>query len=122
MEKYVFTVMDDVCAANGKDPAATELIEKMKLYGKVEPYERVLVAVRDEYQSIINKLTDQLNKIKNQELTNDEIIWLNFIREREAASCKVHQDRISALEKHIEDTIAGYQNKIAQLNAVLNAD
>lgn len=120
MEKYVVTFMEDVATANGRNPDPSDFIAEMRLRGKVEPLENALAAVRDEYQTTIKNLTVQLEKIKNQELTDTEILWLNFIRERDAASCKVHQDRIAELEKHIEDTIAGYQNKIAQLNAVLN--
>ena len=46
MKDYAFIIKEDVCAANGKDVEATELIQKMKLWGEVKPLEDVLASVR----------------------------------------------------------------------------
>ena len=119
MEKYVVTFVEDVASVNGRNTDPTEFIAEMQLRGKVTPYDDELKAVRAEYQAIIDNLTKQLKAIQDQELTPTEILWLNFIREREAESSKVHLERTAALEKQLEEIIAGYQNKIAQLNAVL---
>ena len=35
MKKVVFTIKDDVCAANNRDVNATNLLEKMKLRGRL---------------------------------------------------------------------------------------
>ena len=46
MKKIIFTVKDDVCAANGKDLNATDLINKMKEYGSVESYDVVIDPIK----------------------------------------------------------------------------
>ena len=121
MKKYVFTIKDDVCAANGKDVEATELLAKMKLWGDVEDYDRAVAAVRAEYQATIDGLNAQLSAIKDQELTADEIRLIIFYRELKAANDKVHLERIGALEKKLEDDAADYQKKAAQITELLLA-
>lgn len=120
MKKFVFTIKDDVCAANGKDTEATELLAKMKLWGDVEDYEHALVAVRAEYQAVIDNLNAQLAAIKDQELTDDEIVLLNAYRGCKQSTGNVFQTRIAALENELAELIAGYQKKIAQVNELLN--
>ena len=103
MKKYVFTIKDDVCIANGKDIEATELLAKMRLWGDVEDYDRAISAVKAEYQSTVDNLTTQLQAIKEQELTDDEILFLNFYRERKVANAEVYQRKIALLENGIEE-------------------
>ena len=119
MKKFVFTIKDDVCAANGKDLEASELIAKMKLWGDVEDYERAVASVRTEYQAIIDNLNTQLAAIKEQELTDDEIIFLNFYRERKAILGKVYEARIGKLENELDEISAGFQKKIAQISELI---
>lgn len=119
MKKFVFTIMDDVCAANCKDVEATELLEKMKLWGTVEPFEAVLSGNNAEFQKVIDNLTAQLTAIKEQELTDDEILFLNFYRERKVALGVVYQNRIDGLEKQLEEIAEGYKKKIAQIRELL---
>jgi hypothetical protein len=122
VKKYVLTVMPDVAIANGKDPAATELLEKMAPYGKVVPLESEVAAIRTEYQSSIDNLGKQLLAIKDQELTEDEILFLNFYRERKAANGKVYQQRINALESQLDEISAENQKRLAQIAAILAQD
>ena len=122
IEKYVLTVMPDVCDANGKDPKATELLEKMKLYGKVEPYEKVMESVVAEYQEALGNLRAQNAAIKEQELTDDELLWLNFIRARKAANGEVYQARITELEQVILDISGKYKKRLAQFAAIIEQD
>lgn len=103
MKEYAFIVMEDVCAANCKDTEATELLQKMRLYGEVKPLETVVASVRKEYQAVIDNLTAQIKAIADQELNDDEILWLNFIRERKAANGKVYQNKIDSLEGLLEE-------------------
>lgn len=102
MEKYVFTVRDDVCIANGKDVSATELLAKMKLWGDVEPFERVVASIKAEYQSAVDNLTAQLNSIKEQKLTNDEIILVNCYRECKKSFSEKDIKRIAELEQQLQ--------------------
>lgn len=120
MKKYVFTIKDDVCAANGKDIEATELLAKMRLWGDVEDYDPVVAAVRAEYQGMVDNLRDQLTAIKSQELTNDEINLLNTYRSCKKANGDAFQTRIDALELQLEDIRVGYQKKIEQISALIS--
>lgn len=115
MKDYVFTIKDDVCAANGKNPEATELLQKMKLWGTVEPYEKVIAGVKAEYQTVIDGLTKQLNAIKAQELTADEIVLLNAYRDCKFATGATYQARIDSLEKYLEEIRNDSQKRAAQI-------
>ena len=77
MKKVVLTIKEDVCAKNNKDVNATELLNVMSHYGVVETYESATAKDRAESQSTIDGLKKQLEDIKEQELTDDEI---NIIR------------------------------------------
>ena len=113
--KYLLTVMPDVCTANGKDPAATELLEKLKKYGEVVPFEKVEATLRAEYQATIDNLTKQLRAIQNQELTEDEIIFLNFYRARKVANAEVYQRKIDAQAAALDEVRIASQKRAAQI-------
>jgi polyhydroxyalkanoate synthesis regulator phasin len=119
MKKYVFTIMDDVCAANGKDIEATELIEKMKLWGTVEDYEKVVASVRAEYQSIVDNLNAQLAAIKEQELTADEITLLNAYRGCKKITADIYQERIGALEKQLKELSEEQSKRLQRIAELL---
>lgn len=120
MKQYTLTIKDDICAANGKDPEATELLAKMKLWGEVTDFERSVAAVRAEYQGVINNLTAQVAAIKAQELTEDEIALLNSYRACKKSTGDQFQARINALEQQLDEISTGYQRKIAQISELLN--
>ena len=120
MKSYAFTIKEDVCAANGKDVEATELLAKMRLWGDVVDFDQAVAAVRAEYQHTIDGLKTQLAAIKDQELTNDEIVLLNAYRGCKKTTGEVFQTRINALEQHLIETSEGYQKKLAQIADLLN--
>ena len=103
MKKYVFIIKDDVCAANGKDVNATELLQKMKLWGDVVDYDKETAVLRAEYQASIDNLAAQLNAVKAQELTPDEIAMVAAYRENKAVIGEKYQVRIDALEGQLEE-------------------
>ena len=103
MKKYVFTIRDDVCLANGKDVEATELLAKMKLWGEVEDYDRSVSAVKAEYQATVDNLTAQLSAIKYQELTEDEIDLVLAYRANKAKISAGFLNRIGELEGELVD-------------------
>lgn len=119
MKKYVFTIKDDVCAANDKDIEATDLLAKMKLWGDVEDYEKVIAPVKEEYQRMVDNITAQLNAIKAQELTDDEIVLLNAYRGCKGATSEAFLHRISALEEQLAKDRADYQKKAEQISELL---
>lgn len=130
MKKYVFTVRDDVCTKNGKDVNATALLEKMKLYGTVEDYDRNMAAVKAEYQSVIDDVTARYEAIKNLNLSNSEVQIVNLFRtllseetaryvaEVEAVK-KQYGEENDALKKQLEDIKAEHENRLAQITAIL---
>ena len=119
MKKYVFTIKDDVCAANGKDLEATELIAKMKLWGDVEDYEKAISSVRAEYQASLDNLNAQLTAIKEQELTEDEISLLNAYRACKTRNADRFQVRIDALELQLDDIRSENQKRLEQIAQIL---
>lgn len=103
MKAYVFTVKEDICAANGKDVTATNLLEKMKLYGSVEDFDSVIAKYKAEYQLTVDNLNSQLEAIKSQKLTSDEIKLVKTYRDCKAATEKEAQDKIDAFAKLLDD-------------------
>jgi hypothetical protein len=86
MKKVVLTIREDVCAKNNKDVNAAELLNVMAHYGTVESYETATAKDKAEFQSNIDSLQKQLDDIKEQELTVDEI---NIVRAYRAAKNSV---------------------------------
>lgn len=119
MKKYVFTIKDDVCAANDKPVEATELISKMRLWGDVEDYDGAIAAVKAEYQATVNNLTAQLQAIKEQELTDDELRLVLSYRACKAAISEKYQNRIDTLEGQLEDIKVEEKNRLDQIMAIL---
>lgn len=122
MKKYVFTIKDDVCAANGKDVEATALLEKMRLWGDVEEYDHVVASVRAEYQAVVDNLTAQINAIKEQDLTADEITLLNTYRACKKANGDAYQARIDELERQAERDRADYLDRAEKISLLLNRE
>ena len=119
MKKYVFTVKDDVCAANGKDVNATELLTKMKLYGDVVDYDKATAAERAEYQSVVDSLSAQLDVIKAHNIPEEELVLLTAYRECKARLAAGYETRIDALEGQLDDIRVEEQNRIEQILALL---
>ena len=80
MKQYVFTMKDDVCSLNGKtDAQKEEVLKVLTHYGTVEDYDNVVAGERAKYQSVIDNQTKQIEAIKEQELTLDD---LHFIKSK----------------------------------------
>ena len=119
MRKYVFTIRDDVCAANGKDIEATELLAKMKLWGDVEDYDRSVQAVKTEYQATVDNLTAQLTAIKEQELTADEFRMVESYRSNKAEVVSQYVAEAEAYKAELSGIKSEFERKISTLKAVL---
>lgn len=120
MRKYVFTVKDDVCAANGKDISAGELLAKMKLWGDVEDFDRAVASIKAEYQQAVDNLTAQLYAIKSQELTDDEIALINAYRECKDKICNKFNERVVELEATLQTVNAEHEKLSQGILALLN--
>lgn len=119
MKKYVFTIKEDVCVANGKDIEATELLAKMRLWGDVENYDSAISAVKAEYQASVDNLTTQLASIKDQELTDDELDMVLAYRKNKAKVVAVHIDEAEAYKTELASIKGEFERKISTLKAVL---
>lgn len=96
MKKIVFTILENVCAENGKPYDAVDLLNTMKKYGTVESYDDILRREKAEEQKVIDGLTAQLNAVKDLNLTNDEICLVNAYR-----TCKAENERVLKAEKEV---------------------
>ena len=120
MKKYVFTIKDDVCAANGKDIEATELISKMRLWGEVVDYDSAVAAVKTEYQKTVDNLTAQLAAIKDRELTDDELKLVLSYRACKTAISEGYKSRINTLEVQLAEIKTEEQSRLEKIMAILN--
>jgi hypothetical protein len=119
MKKYVFTIKDDICAANGKDIEASELIAKMRLWGDVEDYDKAVASVCAEYQATIDNLSTQNAALKLHEFTDDEIALNNAYRSCKKVISDKYEARIESLEHQAEKDRVDFLKKAEQISALL---
>lgn len=124
MKKVVFTVKDDVCARNGKDPNATELFAVMGHYGTIESYDAVIAKAAAEQNSIINGLNQKIAAMEQSSATEIELPVLRAIRDVVDASVNVVRDENVQLKESLRkadekaknlsiaigETLAAYNN------------
>ena len=72
MAKYVLTIKEDVCKANGKDINAVELLKVMAHYGEVQTFEKLVANEVAPLQETIDNLVKQIDAIQDQNLTDDD--------------------------------------------------
>ncbi|MBQ8528988.1 MAG: hypothetical protein IJ459_04550 [Clostridia bacterium] len=115
MIKVVLTIMDDVCLANGKDVNATHLLEVAKTYGKVTNFDDEVAGLKAEYQKSLDNVVAQNKALEAQNINAEELVWLNFIRERKAIETEGFVKQIDARDKVIEEVRADSQKRAEQL-------
>lgn len=125
MKKVVLTIKDDVCARNGKDVNATELLNVMAHYGTVEDFETVLAKEKAELVGIINGLNQKLDTISEYNVSETELPVLKAHRvsvesavgvvKAENAnlkdSLKKADEKAKNMSKAITDTLNAYSNE-----------
>lgn len=117
MKKYVLTIDEATCSKNNKDVNASELLSVMAHYGTVENYETVEARVLAEYQKVNADLHAQLNAIKEQELTVDEIAMVKEYRKNKQAVIAEFDAKLKAMA----ETLRLGNEKLAQAKAVISA-
>lgn len=117
MKKVVLTIKEDVCVKNNKDVNATELLNVMAHYGTVETYEAATAKDKAEFQATIDSLNKQLNDIKEQELTVDEIEMVRAYRKNKSAVVADCEKKLNAMA----ETLRLGNEKLAQAKAVISA-
>lgn len=121
MKIIVVTIDDAVCAKNGRDPEATILIEKARLYGTVESGDSFIAAERAKYQSSLNSLTAQLEAINENKITPAELEVLRVLRQKSAKEGKVYEDEIAALRSQLQKVVEEGENRSRQIKAILGS-
>lgn len=119
MKKVVLTIKDDVCARNGKDVNATELLTVMSHYGTVEDFETATAKEKAEYQATIDNLSSQLNAIKEQELTADEIKMVESYRENKSSVVSAYVAEAEQYKIQLEAVKTEHEQRVAKLKAIL---
>lgn len=107
-ETYVLTVIPDVCTRNGKDVKATELLQKMAGYGKVESLKDVEQRITAPLRATIDSLVKQNEAIKEQELDDFDMAILRASREAKRKVVSEKDNQISELLKE--------HNKVLEFN------
>lgn len=120
MKKYVFTVKDDVCLANGKDVNATQVLEVMKTYGAVEDYDTVIAKIKAEYQEALDNVVAQNEAIKHQNLSDEEIAIVNEYRKQRAKAVQVYIEENANLSKTLEEVKVEHEKTIEMISNVIN--
>lgn len=124
MKKVVFTVKDDVCARNGKDPNATELFTVMGHYGTIESYDTIIARATAEQNAIINGLNQKISVMEENSVTDLELPALKALRDVVATSVNVVKDENAQLKEGLRkaeersknltiaigETLAAYNN------------
>ncbi len=119
MKKFVFTIDEATCNANGKDVNGSELLAVMSKYGTVEDYDMVMATLKNEYQKTIDNVTVQYNAIKEQKLESDEIDILRAYRNCKAATNKIHTAECNALRAELQNVKATNQKVIENIKTLL---
>lgn len=102
MKKVVFTVKDDVCARNGKDPNATDLFAVMGHYGTIESYDTVIAKVSAEQNSIIVGLNQKISSMEQSSAAEIELPVLRAIRDLVDASVSIVKDENAQLKESLK--------------------
>lgn len=102
MKKVVFTVKDDVCARNGKDPNATDLFAVMGHYGTIESYDTVIAKVAAEQNSIIVGLNQKISSMEQSSAAEVELPVLRAIRDLVDASVSIVKDENAQLKESLK--------------------
>jgi uncharacterized protein YjcR len=114
MKAYVFTMMDDVCTLNNKtEEQKREVLKVLSHYGKVENYDDVVAGERAKYQSVIDNQTKQIEAIKEQELTPDEMSMVKAYRMAIGGVVAQHK----AVEAECKKTITTLEETLAQFKS-----
>ena len=118
MKSIVVNIMDDVCAKNGRDPEGTKLIEIAKTFGSVESLDSVMAAEREKSQQVINSLTAQLESIKEQKVTPEELKVLRVVRDKSAAERSELDAAIASRDAQLKAIQVENENRAAKIKAI----
>lgn len=120
MKQWLYTQQEDICAANGKDAnKQAELLKVMTHYGTVEDFESVEKRLKAKYQAVIDNLNAQLEAIKEQNLTPDEIAIVVAYRKSVGGVVAQKDARIGELNNQLENVSQQMDDMRNRIKAVL---
>lgn len=119
MKDFVVHVLEDVCVKNGRDPDAAKLIEIAKTFGSVEPLDSALAAERAKNQVVINNLTAQIDLIKEQEVTPEELEVLRALRKKSEKEGREYSEEIAHLKGQLEKVVEESESRAQAIRAIL---
>lgn len=122
MKKYVFTVKDDTCLANGKDVNATKIIDVMRTYGSVEDYDTHIAGIKKEYQDTLDNVVAQNEAIKAQNLSDEEIALVNEYRKQRARAVQEYIEENARLNNTLATVKAEHERTIEIIANAINKD
>lgn len=118
MKSFVFTMQEDVCNANGKTEAnKQDLLKVLPHYGTVEDLDAFINAEKAKYQAVIDNQQKQLDSIRDQELTDDEIAMVKAYRAAKNAVVAKH----IAVENECRQTIQKLENTLTNFKQAIIA-
>ena len=115
MARWVLTIKEDVCKANGKDINAVELLKVMAHYGEVQTFEKLVANEVAPLQETIDNLVKQIDAIQDQNLTDDEMAIVKAYRVALGGVIAQHKAVEEECRKTIETlqgTLTQFKNKI----------
>lgn len=118
--KYVLTIKEEICTANGKDVKATELLKVMAHYGIVETYDNAIANEITPLKSTIDNLVKQNEAIKEQALDEFDMAILRVARDAKKKVVDEKDIQITDLTKELQNVIALQQQKNQELSSFLD--
>jgi cell shape-determining protein MreC len=115
MKKVVLTIKDDVCARNGKDANATELLSVASKYGTVEDYDTVIAKEKAELVAIINGLNAKLDTIAEYNVSETELPVLKAHRTSVETSVGV----VKTENEHLKDSLKKADEKAKNMSKAI---
>lgn len=115
MAKYVLTIKEDVCKANGKDVGAVELLKVMSHYGEVVTFDKAVASELAPLQQTIDNLVRQIEAIEERNLTDDEMAIVKAYRlavSGVVAQHKAVEDECRKTIETLQGTLTQFKNKI----------
>ena len=129
MKDIVIHVREDVCAKYQRDPEATKLIEIAKEFGSVETLDSAIAAEREKHQTVVKNLEAQyagtiksfeaqIEAIKEQKVTPEEIEILRAVRKKTAIEAAQYEEAIKLRDDNLKTVVAENENRVAQLRTL----
>lgn len=118
MKSIVVHIDEATCTKNNRDPNATKLIEIARTFGTVESLDCVLASERAKSQAVISDLTAQNERIKEFEVTPDELEYLRFIRAMKKKDSELYQAEITKRDDQLKAIQIENENRAAAIKAM----